>query len=365
MFPLHIITAWNDYFSVTNPTNYNSTTYTSGKTLSGTSVYVSNCLFISCTSSSQGGAIYCTSVSYFVVESSSFFSCTTSNQQGGAIYFYYGSGQCVLYEVCGYNCYSTYTTNPHYQFARVIVNNAVSSKNYVNYSSIVRCVNVRTDSYCILGHSNGKICCSSVNMSMNKCQYYAGISCWPYSDSNNVICSLTYSSFSDNIANGDKCIWLESGGSKFEIKSCNILRNSQVSSPYGIIYTNGNLMIEDSCILENTATYIFYANSYTITLSNCTVDSTSKYGNVVIQNTVTKSFILGLNHMSTQNCHSKYDSAGTLIPIIQTPSPSKKQICLFSCPRLLSQSRVRDFFSLLFAFHFNFIHSGTSYYLQY
>jgi hypothetical protein len=43
-------------------------------------------------------------------------------------------------------------------------------------------------------------------------------------------------------------------------------------------------MIEDSCILQNTANYIFYQeSSYTITISNCTVDSNRKYGNVITQ----------------------------------------------------------------------------------
>jgi hypothetical protein len=368
MFSMYIRTAWNDYFTVTNPTNYNSTTYTSGQTLSGTSVYVLNCLFRSCTLSNYGGAIFFTSVSYFLVESSSFFSCTTSNNHGGAIFFQNsGSGQCVLHEVCGYECYPTYAGYTYYQFAYVEVNDAASSKNYVNYSSIVRCVNGRSDSYYALGLCFGKICCPSVNISMNKCQYYSGILCWPLKDSNSITCSLTYSSITDNIAPGYNFIWLNTGGAKYEIKSCNILRNSQVSSSYGIIYTSGNLKIEDSCILENTATYIFHqgSSSYTITLSNCTVDSTSKYGNVVTQNTVSKSFIHALNHMSTQNCHSEYDSAGYLTPIIQTPSPSKKQIRLFSYRDCFNQPRLSDFFSFHSIFVFNFIHLDTTNVLLY
>jgi predicted outer membrane repeat protein len=128
MFPMYIRTAWNDYFTVTNPTNYNSTTYSSRQTLSGENVYVSNCLFISCTSSNNGGAIHCNTVSYFLVESSSFFSCTTSGQNGGAIYFSNGNGQCVLDEVCGYDCCSTRSDKSCYQFAWIYVNNAGSSK---------------------------------------------------------------------------------------------------------------------------------------------------------------------------------------------------------------------------------------------
>jgi hypothetical protein len=222
-----------------------------------------------------------------LVESTFFFSCKTSGY-GGAIYFNNGGGQSVLYEVCGYDCYSTHSS-PYYQFAYIRVNNAVSSKNYVNYSSIARCVSESTSSYYVYYLNNGIILCPSVNSSLNKC-YHRMFYCYPFGDSNSVTCSLTYSSFADNVATGHTCIMFEAGNLKFEIKSCNILRNSQVSvSTWGIVFAYGNLMIEDSCILENKATNIFFQYStYTITLSNCTVDSTSSNGYLTIKNTVTK-----------------------------------------------------------------------------
>jgi hypothetical protein len=353
VFLLHFRTAWNDHFPATTTTNLSQQTYTSKPSPSGSNVYVSNCVFKSILSSSNGGALSLTSVTYFLVESTSFFSCRTSNLFGGAIYFVNtGSGQSVLYEVCGYDCYSS----PHSLFARIEVNNAASTKNYFNYSSISRC---RTsNSHKVLRLINGKIYCPSVNLSINKCGFCPGILCHPISDSSSVICSLSYSSFADNTANEYACISLWTAGAKSEIKSCNILRNTQVSSSYGIIRTIQNLMIKDSCILENKATYIFFHedSSYTITLSYCTVDSTSKYGNLVTQNTVTKSFILALNHMSTLNCHSKYDLVGALTPIIQTPSSSKKQRVYFSFGNSFYQHQLRYLISLVSVFLFNFLH---------
>jgi hypothetical protein len=362
-FKMHIRTAWDDYFTG-NKTNYNSETYGSKPTLSGTSVYVSNCLFISITSGGNGGALSCTSVTYLLIESTSFFSCKTSSQNGGAIYFSYSSGQCVLHEVCGYDCYSTYTGSSSYsQFAHIVVNNAITSKNYVNYSSFVRCVNERSKSHYPLGLANGKICCPSVNISMNKCYWHSGIYCRPFKDSNSFTCSLSHSSLTDNIATDCVCISFLTGNANCEMKSCNIIRNTQCTlSLHGTFNVCDNLMIEDSCILENKANRIFYQHhsSCTITLSNCTVDSTSYNQNLVTKNTVTKSFIHALKHMSTQNCHSEYDSAGTLTPIIQSPSPSKKQKLYFSCEKFLYQSQLRIFFSLLNVFIFNFIHLNTS-----
>jgi hypothetical protein len=337
---MHTITAWNDYFTG-SPTLQQNTEYGTRQTPSAANVYILNCLFKSINSGSDGGVLYC-SVTCLLVESSSFFSCKTSGSYGGAIHFSNtGGGQCVLHEVCGYDCCS----NPYYQFARADVNDGVSSKNYVNYTSITRCMNGNSNSHYMLGLFYGKISCQSVNISMNKCSIRS-IICYTISDSSSTF-SFSFSSVADNIATGYSCFYLYRTGAKYEIKSCNILRNTQGSpSTEGTIYTSGYLAIEDSCILENTANRNFYqGSSYTITLSNCTVDSTSNNGYLTIKNTVTKSFILALKHMSTQNCHSEYDSAGYLTPIIQTPSSSKKRIHLCTCGKYFIQFQLSDLVS--------------------
>jgi len=349
-------TAWSDFFPDSPATNLNSQTYTSRQS-SSTSVYVSNCLFICCTSTDHGGALFCSSTT-LLVESSSFFSCTTSNTWGGAIRVDWG--QCVLYEVCGYNCYSTYSGGTSYgQFANIDVKNTASNKNYVNYSSIVRCVNQRSDSQRTVFLSNGMVCCPSVNMSMNKCGYYSGILTYPYSDSSYVTCSFSYSSFVNNNCHVLTCLYFNRDGAKYEMKSCNVLRNTQSSGSNGIIYTYGILNIKDSCILENTATNIFYSSSssYPITLTNCTVDKTTNNGYLTTQNTVTKSFILGLNHMSNQICHSEYDSAGTLTAVPYVSQATKKLFCYTfnHC-----QGRISVFFSIIWMLLFTFIHPYPS-----
>jgi predicted outer membrane repeat protein len=321
MFLLNSKTAWNDFFPGTSPTNLPSQTYNYRPTPSGSNVYVLNCLFSSITSTGNGGALYCTST-YLLVESTSFFSCKTSGGYGGAIYFYNSGGQCVLHEVCGFDCCTTDSYYGH--FVCSYVKNDISSKNYINYSSISRCVNNNYKH--TLWLNSGKIFCPSVNMSNNKCKgdlviYYF------ISYSNTVTCSFSYSSFADNYATNYNCLILWTSGAEYEIKSCNILRNTQGNlNCRGTIATCGNLKIMDSCILENVANYIFYqeSSSYRITLSNCTLDKTTNNGYLITQNTVTKSFILALNHMSTQNCHAGYDVVGYLTPIIQTPSSSKK-----------------------------------------
>jgi hypothetical protein len=355
---MHSRTAWSDYFTG-SPTNFNSTTYGSRQTPSDSNIHISNCLFRSISSGSFGGALSCTSMTCLLVESTSFFSCKTSSSSGGAIYFS-NSGQCVLYEICGYDCCSTHA-NSYNQFAYIQVNSAALSKNYINYSSIVRCVSEISGSHPMLNLGYGKICCPSTNISMNKCHHYSGIYCWPSVDSNSFTCSFSYSSFTDNTAIQNTCIHFWSGSAKFEIKNCNILRNAQGNlGSTGTFYTYGNVFIEHCCILENKATNIFYTYSSTITLSNSTVDSFSNNGCLTTKNTITKSFIFALNHMSTLYCHSEYDSAGHLTPIIQTPSPSKNQKLYYTREKCFCNSRLSDFVSLLGVFIFNFIHVDSS-----
>jgi hypothetical protein len=350
---MHFRNAWSDYFPGT-ATLLQNNEYRGRQTPSGTGFYITNCLFISITSSSSGGALYCSnSVTYFLVESSSFLSCKTSGSFG-AIYFYHSSGQSVLYAVCSYDCCTT--NNNGYQFAYLQVNNGISSKNYANYSSIIRCVNENSSPHYTLAFQYGNVCCPSVNSSLNKCYYSSGITCWPSGDSNSVTCSLTYCSFTDNHATIYQCIQLNTAGANFEIKSCNILRNTQVSlNSEGTIYISGYLKIYDSCILENTANCIFYqySSSYTITLLNCTVDKTTCNLNVVTQSIITKSFILALNHVSTRNCHSEYDSAGILTPIIHSPSSSKRQIKCYTYMKCFNQLPTPQILLFFVSFYFS------------
>jgi hypothetical protein len=331
-FVFHIRTLWSDYFTGSASSTLTNE-YGTRQTPSVSGVHVLNSFFGPITQTSNGGALYCsTSVQYLLVESTFFFSCKTSST-GGAIYFYNtNNGQSVLHEVCGYDCCTT--SNSDGQFSYVYVQNIASSKNYVNYSSVTRCVNENSSPHYTLYHDNGQIYFPSVNISNNKCYSRSGIYCCPSSDSNYVTCSFTHTTFADNNATGCTCIKVDKYNAKYEMKSCNILRNTQVSlGSEGTFFAYGNLPIENCCILENKATYIFYvySSSSTITLTNCTVDSTSNCGSFTIQSTVTKSFIHALNHLSTRNCHSGYDSAGTLTPITPISSSSNKQIHCRTC----------------------------------
>jgi hypothetical protein len=349
-------TLWNDYFAGTTATTIlYSLDNTSSQTPSGSIVYGLNCLCKSITSSSNGGALFCsTSISYLLVESTSFISCKTS-ASGGAIYFQNtNNGQSVLHEVCGYDCCTT--NSNYYQFDCIVVKNDILSKNYVNYSSISRCVNENANAYQFSYHTNGKILWPSVNISNNK-NFANSVAFQSFTDSNYVTCLLSYCSIVDNIATHHAWIIIWRTGGKYEIKSCNILRNTESTiNSRGTITTQGNMNIMDSCILENKANYIFYQDysSCKITISNCTVDSFSNNGYLTIQKTVTKSFILALKHMSTVNCHAGYDAAGTLTPITPPPPSLKNQKNYCTGYKILLLLRNEDIISLISILIFNF-----------
>jgi predicted outer membrane repeat protein len=347
-------TAWSDYFPGTSPTTpLNPKKYNERQTVSNANVYVSNCLFSECTSTSNGGALYCSSVTYLLVETTSFFSCKTSSECGAICYSNSGNSECVLNKVCGNDCCTT--GNSYFLFASITVKSSSSSKNYVNYSSLVRCVGENPSLGITIYLYYGKVCCPSVNISMNKCLERPGFSCHPTAESNSITLSLSYSTFADNNATKYTCLYSNNENAKNEMKCCNILRNTQVElASNGVICLRGNTLIEDSCILNNKADCIFYTSSSSITtLSRCTIDKTTiGAGSLTIQSTVTKSFILTLNHMSTQNCNAEYDSAGTPTPIII--------IHYYSCKNYFNQPRLREFISLICVFMFNFIHPRPS-----
>jgi hypothetical protein len=230
MFLIRVRTVWDDYFSGSSPSQtYVTTKYTTVQSTSSTNVFVSNCLFIGCTSASNGGALACSgSVQRLLIESSSFFSCSTGGQFGGAIYFSNtNNGESVLHKVCGNDCCSTNTGYSYDQFLCVYGQDTASKKNCVNYSTISRCVNHNTNSYITFRLQYGKTYCHSVNSSMNKCQYYSGIYCYSSVESNSDTCFYSYSSFTDNIDAGYNCIYQERTAANAEMKYCNIIRNLQ------------------------------------------------------------------------------------------------------------------------------------------
>ena len=212
---------------------------------------------------------------------------------------------------------------------RVYVTNDLSYINRVNDSSIIYSINNNAGTWNVMSHGYGKINIISVNMSHNKCSYVSGIWCEPYSSTSSTDppCLISFSTFTDNTAHTNYyCLQFGNSGACKEIRTSNILRNRQASSSGGIIYSNGNLNIINSCILDNDKEHnLLYAKSNTITVKNCTIeDNVKTYGSVKITDKTSKSFINALIHISTQNCHDEFDSAGGLTAPKLSTSKSRR-----------------------------------------
>jgi Fe-S cluster assembly iron-binding protein IscA len=318
---------WSDFFSG-NPTHEHKGALSRISLTSG-GAYVSNALFQNLSGSSDGGAIYGSSISVNVlIEETSFIYCTPS-AQGGALYLQI-SGECIINKVCGYGCYSTQN---HYLFSHISVTASYDKRNFFMYSTV--CNSVSKNSYTI-SHDSGKVLFEFSNVSSNKCSILPGIYSQSQSAANNneIGFNAKYSSITKNAATSLLCLTVYNYGSSCvkQIQSCNLVNNTSASTTYGVFQTIGKLIIKDSSILGNRGKYQVYeeSGSYGSTISNCTIDFTSSSvtSGITITNTPATSFINKISCFSTGECKSSYDSFDDLIIILDpTEIICKKVTC--------------------------------------
>ena len=254
-------------------------------------VCISNSLFHDCTSSSNGGAVSSssTSVNRMFIEDTTFTTCKTTSYYGGWIFFQNtNNGECVIFHTCGFDCSSKYSgssssTLGQYAFIQTKSNDD-TYKNEVNESTMTGITKESAYPYYALRLYYSNIVCSSVNITNNECYYYPALGCYPTIKTDVVTCLIMYTSIVNNTAKeGYGCIVLSNSGSTQTISTSNIINNKQDdSSSVATILTNGNLCINESCIIgNNEGNKVFYegSSSYQIKIINCTLDSenNSKY----------------------------------------------------------------------------------------
>ena len=334
LFSKNVLKAWSDVYDSTDSITIHSGT-SSRITFDSGCHYITKCTFESlCEKSGSGGAIYSSNNgnAKMFVEETTFTECHCSGF-GGAIYFY-SSGSCALAKVCGYKC-STTSSNS-FQFDRVYVTDSgLTIINTINDSSIAYSLN-DNNAHHTLYHRYGRIISCSVNVSNNKCSQTSGIYCYPSTSSSassgDPSCIISFSTFTNNTCHTHYvCLYLHEGSAFKEINRCNVLRNTQQNTDTrGTICSNGNLDIKSSCILDNSAKYDFYANSYTITITDCTRDTNKEtYGSVTIKETPAQSFINALIHTQAEHCVAQFDSVGDLTVITQQTKRTKACFTLF------------------------------------
>ena len=298
---LSLVNAWADFYS--NPSSpasiFQKEKYTkSSKTAAAGSQYVFCCFFLECTAT-KGGGILSTSQTNLLIEETSFSSCQATSGNGGGLFLSAtATSNCIIYRVCSYACTAT-SNGP---FCHTTLPKALNCNNMMNDSSVVysNC----PSSYRMICINYGKIIVSSINSSKNTGKCYVGILLYPSSSCNYSDCQIMYSYFSNNEAKDHNCVVFDSGG-KAQMKSCNIINNTQSDkSRLGILFTNSPLNIYDSCALGNNADYSFYGNGGSINLYNTIFDkSINSY--VTIKSAAPSSFINELLFIKTGECDAE------------------------------------------------------------
>ena len=248
-----------------------------------------------------------------LVELSTFYQCTSSSE-GGAIY--QKDGQFVMKECCGLKCYS----KGRYSTGQFLYNQLTASSTTIN-KILDSSVSSSTSGY---GHTlnmlKGAVKINIINISNNRCDYYAGA----YSLASSF--SLDFGSVSENSA--ESILYLETKGT---ISKCNIVHNTDTGAS-GIIFLSGGT-IQDCCLMENTMSgkKLIFADKYTtVIVINCSIDVNLRSyteGSVNINQWKSDArFIIPIECTKKDGyCAASYDSAGGITVDIDTPSKTQER----------------------------------------
>ena len=255
-------------------------TYTPGKK----DVWISNCVFYGCSNSECGGAFSSTSIERVFFEESTFFGCTTKGRMGGAIYFVNEeNGQCVISRTSSEYCQTQCVDSAGGQFAYISTKRDTSYKNEVNESIITKSQMSSEYSMYALELRLSRIICSSINITYNTCNYYPALFSYPSEDADAITCFIVCASIVNNSAQklksqtyyGYGCIYIGNSMSRQLILTSNILYNKhEFLDDESTICSYAYLFINESCILDNEAKYLFYQGNgeSQIIITGCILD---------------------------------------------------------------------------------------------
>ena len=227
----HKFFSWENFFGseLLQPTEISSSFIGSQQpSLEQNYAWISKCYFHQMSSESTGGAIsYSVTGGKFLVESSLFNNCS-ARTNGGAIYLSFGD--CVINKVCGYQCSAIYES-----FCDIYQSSETKEKNFVHESSIASC---NASLQYTMHHDKGYIEAVSLNLSHNQAKSHSAFACVPSltSDTNTYGTIITYSSFTNNNATNQYCLYFSfyNSANNFLINNSNILSNPSKNTIFKI-----------------------------------------------------------------------------------------------------------------------------------
>ena len=281
--------------------------------------YIFLCKFLNLfNNGSEGGAILFNNNNNYelLIEECIFINCSSS-KQGGAIFFK-NSGSCILNKICGSKCFTL--NNEYYPFAHIGITNLLKSE--LHDISISECFSTNSNTWATINLENGIIKIYNLNSSLNKHIGVTGIYIFNPSTLNS-----SYNTFYNNSAIDRICLCLYNGNGLRQIKFTNIIKNNSPKL-HGVIYSyGGDFFLSNFFILNNFDT-LFYIDTHSITFSNSYYyhpNFNFKLGSGVLnQNNITSTLIIPI-----ENKHLYQNKCFLLNSIKFLPKNFEQQFFLF------------------------------------
>ena len=245
--------------------------------------------------------------------------------------FMASAGECVVSECCAVGCRSTYpSTSSSWSYGMFLytrLTDDAAKKNNVVDSSICSCRETSHFSYANLYLSSANISVNTVNFTDNVCYYDPAVYTAPTVATSHVTASVQYCTVRDNNARGALIIDYNVINANYMLTHTNFISNYQVQTIYGLINTDGPVLVTHCTVLDNdlNASHQWFnvdRGGY-YELFDLTIDSdyASHTLGVVYVNFIQqfegKSFINALKHTEKEGlCEASYDVFGDLKPVI-------------------------------------------------
>jgi len=266
---------------------------------------ISNCFFIRTSQySGSGGVIYVNQASFSMnISLSMFYNCASSSN-GGAIYF--SSLSSFMKMICANSCSSI-----HYTFAYLLA----SENNQMDFLSVSYCSTITGIG--TVWAKNGKQIFDCTNISMNTVKSYSGVT---FESPSELTCS--HCSFSNNRASTYMCVgfWYTVGTMVF----ANIIHNNCPQINYGIVYSYEGSHFMYYCIFDMNQDTLFVVELGSLTVSHCFISHAQTFStrgsvSTANNNTFTKKTTYHILFFSSHYCNA--DAPLSTIPFTLNPTP--------------------------------------------
>ena len=297
IFNFFLISNYNDFFLIPiNPGIYENKNIKISSSLNEGS-WILNCFF-SNLSDINGAAISYSSTVKLLCEKN-LFSFLTTSSHGGALYCSSINIDIIIKECCFFFC--QITSNTHYGLS-FFISNSNSKITLINLTSISNCCpfssNIGVDSHYI-EKNTPKI--FFLNSSYNYCNHFSGLSILRVTQG-----KVNFSTFYSNIAKENTI--LEYWGGDSITENSNIVNNTQWTNNNGIVYVTtslytGNSLIKNCNFYLNGKNRLFCLNNGQLTLDNCFFDDYSYISTspIIINSKIFQNTIY-LKHFMTKYC---------------------------------------------------------------